>query len=145
MNWGFKITVLYLGFVGIIVTLAVISFNNKTELVASDYYSQELNFQNKINATSNAINLDLPITHLVNGKTIEISLPKNVLTKDLSGTIYFFRPSDSSLDKSFELKPDSIGKQLISDIDLSSGIYKMQISFKSNNVDYYKEDVLNLK
>ena len=42
MNFGVKITVLYLSFVALILTLVFMSFSQKVELVSKDYYAQEI-------------------------------------------------------------------------------------------------------
>ena len=48
MNWGNRILFLYLGFVALIITLVVVSFSQKVDLVAPDYYARELNFESEI-------------------------------------------------------------------------------------------------
>jgi len=50
MSWGKKITILYIGFVLLIVSMVTISASHKIELVSKDYYAQELDYQQKINA-----------------------------------------------------------------------------------------------
>ncbi|MCC6372945.1 MAG: FixH family protein [Bacteroidia bacterium] len=145
MNWGVKITVLYLGFVALILTLAFTCFGQKVELESKDYYAKELKFQNQIDASGNANSLTQPIEHQVIGRSVELNLPKEILNADLKGSINFLRPSDSSKDKLFELRPDSSGKQVLSDNTFIKGVYKMQISFVSNGKSYYKEDVVFLQ
>ena len=45
MSWGIKITILYLGFVALILTLVFTCFGHKSELEYKDYYVRELKFQ----------------------------------------------------------------------------------------------------
>jgi hypothetical protein len=97
MSWGYRITFLYLGFVGIIITLVTISSQNKEELVAKDYYAQELLYQNKLNAINNEKQLDKSITHEVTDASIILTSP----FEKSKGTIQFFCPSDSKNDKSY--------------------------------------------
>jgi hypothetical protein len=145
MNWGLKITILYLGFVALILTLVFTCINQKTELESPDYYAQELKFQSKINARDNALNLNEPISHLVKGKDVEIKLPQSILSKNMKGKVLFMRPSDSSKDMTFDIKPDSTGLLLISNNNFDNGVYKMQLSISSNGTEYYKEDIVYLK
>ena len=145
MNWGLRITTLYLGFVSIIVTLVVICFNHKTELEFKDYYSRELNFQEQINASENAVQLETPIDYSVNGKTVEISFPKQLLSAGLKGEILFLRPSDGSKDKIISITPGTDGKQIINDPSFVKGVYKMQISVSAEGKKYFKEAVITLK
>jgi hypothetical protein len=58
MNFGVKITALYLGFVALILTLVFMSFGQKVELVSKDYYAQEIAFQDKINSINNERSLN---------------------------------------------------------------------------------------
>ncbi len=145
MNWGVKIAILYLSFVGLIVTLAVTCFGHKVELESKDYYAKELKFQSQIDATNNANSLTGSIEHTVSGKTVEVTVPKELLTSDFKGEVNFFRPSDSSKDKKIVFVPDSSGKQVFQDAGFIKGVYKMQLSFTSNNKTYYKEDIINFQ
>ena len=65
MNWGTKITLVYVGFVMLIVSLVFISATNKSELVAADYYEQELKFQDRIDAVKNEQELAVTINYEV--------------------------------------------------------------------------------
>lgn len=142
MSWGIRITVLYLAFVALILTLVFTCMGEKIELESKDYYAKELKFQNQIDATNNVSSLSVPIEHLVKDKTVELTIPKELLSADFKGEAYFFRPSDSTKDKTIALKPDANGKQLLSDAGFIKGAYKLKISIESNGKSYYKEDVI---
>ncbi len=144
MSWSYRILILYLGFVGIILSLVFTCFGEKVELESKDYYAKELRFQEQINASQNANDLDTPIAHEVRGKTVELQIPLKLL-HDLKGEVYFFRPSDSGLDKTIILQPDADGRCVISDPGFKAGMYRMRISFTSADKMYYKEEVINLK
>jgi hypothetical protein len=142
MSWSTKITILYLGFVGIILTLVIICFGHKTELESKDYYVKEIKFQEQIDAATNSDQLANPITYKVMDRAVRIVLPKEVMSLGMNGTIFFLRPSDSSKDKNIPLATDEDGIQMI-DPGFVKGVYKMQISFKSMGKDYFKEAVIN--
>jgi len=142
MSWGIRITLLYLGFVAIILTLVITCFGHKSELVSKDYYIKELKFQEQITATANSEQLSQPITYKVLDRAVQLALPKELLSHNLCGTVFFMRPSDSSKDKSIPLATDEEGVQMI-DPGFVKGVYKMQISLKSGNKNYFKEAVIN--
>lgn len=142
MSWGIRITMLYLGFVAIILTLVITCFGHKSELESKDYYVKELKFQEQINAAANLRELSEPISYKVMDRSIQILLPKEILSDNLDGTIYFMRPSDSSKDKTIALKTDPDGVQTI-DPGFAKGVYKMQISVQSKGKSYFKEAVVN--
>ena len=142
MSWGIKITVLYLGFVAIILTLVFTCLGHKTELEFTDYYAKELKFQDQINAAENANQLDEPIDYIIRDRSIQIILPKQVLGDTISGNVNFLRPSDASKDKTIKLEPDEDGRQMI-DPGFIKGVYKMRISFVNLGKNYYKEAIIN--
>lgn len=141
MNFGTKITILYISFVALIVTMVFMCFGQKVELVSSDYYAQEIRFQDKINATNNEKNLVGSINHSITGKTIVLTSDSTLFDKDFDGTVTFFRPSDSS--KDVQLKMNFVNhKQVISGEKLIHGAYKLQLAWVSNHRNYFKEEVI---
>ena len=141
MNFGVKITILYLSFVGLILTLVFMCFRQNVELVSKDYYVREIKFQDKINAINNEKNLAGRISHSVNGKEIALTIDSTLVSENFEGTVNFFRPSDSS--KDFQVKMNfTNNEQLISGTDLIHGTYKLQLSWVSNKTNYFKEEVI---
>lgn len=141
MNFGGKIVILYLSFVTLIVSLVVLCFRQDVELVSSDYYDQEIRFQDKINASNNEKQLENSIQHIVFKNEIILRADSSLLTQDFAGTVKFFRPSDSKMDKEVALKFVN-NEQKISSGILSHGTYKLQISWVSNYKPYFKEEVI---
>lgn len=144
LSWSYRITILYLGFVAIILTLVVIAGRNKEELVAPDYYAQELKYQERIDAANNADALTETIEHNVDEKQITLQIPLTLVTKDFKGEISFFCPSDSKKDKQFIMNFDSDGKQLIPKKLLQKGVYKMRLSWSSSGKKYFKENTISI-
>jgi len=143
MNWGIRITVVYVCFVVLMVGMVTVSSNNKNELVAKDYYAQELKYQDRINAIDNEKKLAKSIEVNIREKDILISFPREI-AQDFSGEIIFFRPSDASKDVMIKMAFDKSGAQLISKNMLVKGAYKLCLSWKSDNKNYYKEQVINI-
>ena len=144
MNWGTRITILYLGFVALILTLVFTCFGQKSELESKDYFAKEIQFQKQIDATENANALATPIEHMVEGKKVTIKIPTELLAQNIHGTIEFVRPSDASLDKNISLMPDTKGEQIING-NFTKGVYKMKISFNAGNKAYFKENVVKFE
>lgn len=142
MSWGIRITILYIGFVALILTLVFISAGQKVELESKDYYKQELQYQDKINGIQNANDLNNPISYSVSGKTITIKIPDELNTSDFSGNISLVRPSDSNLDVELKINLNTTGIVSLSDKKITTGVYKMKINIKSSGKDYIKEEVV---
>jgi nitrogen fixation protein FixH len=141
MNFGGRIVVLYLSFVALIVTLVVMSYGQKVELVSDDYYAQEIKFQDKIDAINNEKALGGSINHTINENEVILNVDSSLLSNDFEGTIHFFRPSDSS--KDIQLKMNFINNtQSIDSKQLIHGAYKLQLSWTSNQKKYFKEEVI---
>lgn len=144
MSWGYRITILYASFAILILSLVSICMRQTVELESKDYYAQELKYQDRINATNNEKDLNVSITHAVVGKQLTLSIPKEQLTTDFKGEIYFFRPSDSSKDITVKMQFDNTGNQTIELDKLQVGIYKVRLSWQSNSKKYFKESVINI-
>jgi hypothetical protein len=145
MNWGTKITIIYLAFVGFILVLVFKCFGNESELEYKDYYAREIKFQDQIDASKNAEALSAPIEYIVANKHIEIVVPAELAGKNSIGSVELFRPSNSKLDRMFTLKTDENGHQVITDPSLSTGVYKLSLHITSGNKAYYKEGIITLK
>lgn len=144
MSWGKKITILYLSFVALIVTLVLLCFGQKVELESVDYYAQELKFQDKINAISNEKKLKSTITHVLQNNQLILTVDSSIISKEFKGTVNFFRPSDSSKDLNVEMNFTN-NQQTISTSKLIHGVYKIQLSWISKDKSYFKEDVIFIK
>ncbi|MGZ3942295.1 MAG: FixH family protein [Bacteroidia bacterium] len=145
MSWGIKIATLYLGFVGLIITLVVISMNQKVDLVSKDYYAQEINFQQKIDATKNANAAKGQIMIKTNNEYVVFEYDPSLMSKDLKGEINFFRPSDAEKDMKVQMNPDIDGMQTVPINKMSHGMYKVQMSWSSGGKNYFHEDVVFIK
>ncbi len=144
MSWGIRITVLYMSFVTLILSLVFITTQNKDELESKDYYRQELDYQNKIDAIKNANDLITPIGYEVKGKEILISVPAELRSETFKGEVFLFKPSNSSKDLTLAFSPDANGTASIKSEKIIKGFYKMKITIYSNNRKYIKEEVINI-
>ncbi|MBL7919906.1 MAG: FixH family protein [Bacteroidia bacterium] len=144
MSWGIRITIVYTGFVMLISSLVFISSTNKSELVAKDYYAQELKYQDRIDAIENETHLKSSIQYELKANEIILAFPDVINDKTFTGEIIFFRPSDSSKDKKFKLTFNENGKQSIKRSQLAKGLYKMCITWSSNNKTFYKERIITI-
>jgi hypothetical protein len=144
MSWGVRITVLYMSFVTLILSLVYITTKNKDELESKDYYRQELDYQNKIDAIRNANNLATPVSYEVKGKAIVIAVPAELRGETFKGEVFLFKPSDSTKDLTLNFTPDADGKALVESSKIQPGVYKMKITISNNNKKYIKEEVINI-
>lgn len=144
MSWGIKITILYCSFVAMILTMVFLTIPQKPELVADNYYEQELRYQDRIDRMNRTRQLpEQPQWQVGNGQ-VALSFPETLRKQNISGEVYFFCPSAASMDKKVPIQLDSTGSMLMTTSNMKPGLYKMEISWKANDADYFNESVIQL-
>jgi len=137
LNWGFGIVVTALLFMAFIVTLVVKTYSFKVDLVADDYYNQELHYQDKINSMNNVKNAEDKVQWKLVSDEIVFTFPEK---QNVEGYIEFFRPSDSAKDKKFAIELDSSNVQSYNTGLLAQGLYRLKIDWTVNEKSYYTEE-----
>jgi hypothetical protein len=140
MSWGYKILLLYSGFVILTLIMVFLAYRQDIPLVADDYYDQELKYQEEINKLTNARSLphQVSIEYDSREQFLKITYPleqKGVI----QGTIRLQRPSDPKLDTSFPVKSDEMHIQKISTVGLQKGYWKLKLYWENSNIQYLEE------
>jgi len=145
MNWGWSIFLSFVVFAIFIITLVVRTMQEDVNLVAEDYYQQEMKYQDQIDRIENSADLD-PVDMEVNyaDQLVIFSFPSSLSNNSVEGELHFFRPSDSSLDYRINLDLNTDLTQRVSMINLSKGMWRVKISWKDGTREYYQEKVLVL-
>jgi hypothetical protein len=136
MNWGYRIAIFFLAFISFMLFMLYQCTQQNFDLVAEDYYAQEVAFQEQINHQNNVSKLAQKPSWVVSEKHFELSFP-NLFTE---GNIYFFRPSDKNLDFEEMLKIDTNGQQQIALNKFSRGVYKIKLHWSDDKESYYIEE-----
>jgi nitrogen fixation protein FixH len=143
IGWGTRVAILYLGFVALIITLVILSHREKTDLVTKEYYSEELQFQDRINAISNLESTGGKVSVVYDQQVLTLSFPQYFIGKKVTGTIHFYRPSDSSKDSKMPLELNKeIATQVINLQHLEKGSYILKLNFTSEGKNYYQQENL---
>lgn len=141
-NWGFGVFALYVAFVILILFLVFKSTSTKVDLVAEDYYQQELKYQDKIDQKRNAARLEPGLKHEISGSTIFLAFPLD--HQSAEGTVIVYRPSNKAYDKEFDIKLDENGKMAITMKESPIGLYKLKVDWSYNKSLYYVEEDIYL-
>ncbi|RJE74872.1 FixH family protein [Reichenbachiella sp. MSK19-1] len=142
MNWGHKITITFILFAILIITMVTIAMKQDVHLVAPDYYEEELAYQDQIDKMNNYNALmTKPIFSKQDGKII-LSFPDTI--EIISGEVLFFRPSHSGMDQKFTLKLDDSARQYFTQADFQKGLWKTKLSWKDQTHDYFVENTIIL-
>lgn len=144
MNWGIKITILYLSFVGLIVTMVGMSSREKVELVSANYYEQELAFQDKLTKSERSNALTEPLSWEVKTGAVQLQFPKEFSGQAIKGNVFFFRPSDAGMDKTVEFQTGATTSREIDTKGMKQGVYKMEINWEVDNQKFYNEGIITI-
>lgn len=141
MDWGKGIVLTIIGFVVLIMTMVVISVRmDGIELVTENYYEEEIKYQDRIDESNSASDLDREvISYDTQSKTIELDLPNGT-----KGSLQLFRPSDSSLDQKINVEVTHSGITQIPLKELKAGYWKVQLNWSENGIDYYQEKKITI-
>ena len=140
MNWGHGITIGIISFMIFILSMVSQTFRNNAELVSSDYYQKEIEYQQRIEAIRNSKEIDSLVILSTNEQSILITIPEGFQEK---GSIHFIKPNDSKKDFIYSFKND---ENLFSfdKVDLSKGVYYIEIELFKSNKSYYIEKQIYL-
>ncbi|MDZ7607986.1 MAG: FixH family protein [Cyclobacteriaceae bacterium] len=146
MNWGWKIAILYSGFVVMTLGMVFYFMGHKVDLVAEDYYKQEIAYQDQIDKMSNSQAMLQPLGIDLDRQTLSaiIRFPTEHASAGIQGSVQLYRPANSDEDKSFDILIDSTGVQSVLLTGFSKGLWKIKVMWNSGGKDYYSEKVVTL-
>ena len=131
MNWGVKITLSFIAFVLIMITMVMISMRQDVNLVADDYYKQEIAYESQIERIKNTNNLASPPKISFNRGTdrIYVSFSSKLADRVRSGEVLLYRPSDRNKDVKAQLILDDSDRLVISMIGRDKGLWKIKMTW----------------
>lgn len=145
LNWGFGVVLAFIGFISFIMYFVIsMSADNKYshDLVANDYYKQELNFQKNIDATKNAKNLkeNIKIERVKEG--LKIIFPKELNAEKIKGKVFLYRPSNKQLDFEMLIAISNSSYLLMPDKRLLDGRWNIIVDWTYNQKSYlFKKEI----
>jgi len=143
-SWPAGIAIIYILFVVILLALVIFSSYHSVDLVAKDYYEQEIKYQQQIDRINRADSLSAPVSwhHDKEQRLVTIQFPMELIADDVEGNILFFRPSDAKQDKLMAIRLSSKNIQTISTQHLIPGLWKLKIFWQIDQKDFYAEGIL---
>lgn len=141
-NWGTKLALWITAFILFMLTLVFLTFQNDAMLVERDYYPKGLEYQNRIDEVKRAG---------AAGAFFDLRQENNTLILDMvnihadSGKAVFFRPSDNTLDLSFDLATVNKDSLLLPITKFKKGKYILKSQWYKDGESYYFEKILFIK
>ena len=144
-NWGTGILIGIIIFITLSVTMTVIFMTQDVSLVSDNYYEKSLEYQDEIDKKSRTKSLDEQVKINFNGEVIAVLFPSDYLGNKISGEIYFYRPSDSSLDLKLPLQISEDGSQIIPVQRLAKGFWRMKLNWTMDGNMYFNERAITIE
>ncbi len=137
--WGYGIAVVYTVFAVATLSFVAFTMTHKVELVAKDYYAQEVAYEKQIQRVRQTKEWTPEIACAVSadGKFIHLQMPAQ--SAAVQGTILLYYPADSSLDRELELDPDDDGTQSIPTAKLARGLWRVKVTWSLAGREFYNE------
>lgn len=144
MSWGYKISLLYIGFVAFMIFMVIKSVRQDFYMVRDDYYEADLSYQDKYEQMENAAALQNEVQLSYDGEgNLVLNFPEAFAQSEISGKIHLYRPSNGNLDQHFEIQKDADNSQIIPAGKLQSGLWELRMECQTQEKAYYfQKDVV---
>jgi hypothetical protein len=141
MNWGTKLTLVILVFIGLMAVMVIYSFRQDLNMVTDNYYEKDLRYQEQIEKIRNSkLLIDKPkVLFRASDKILAIQFPENLLYNQIKGEIHLYRPSDDKMDRTYSISLDERGSQFIDAASFSKGDWIVKLSWNDQHLEYYDE------
>jgi hypothetical protein len=146
INFATALTIVFVTWALGLFYLVYRSSGESVDLVARDYYNQEIAYQNKIDKETNAGKLSESVEVEMENQSqqLRIRFPQEFHSRLLSGQIHFFKPDDASADFTVALQTDETGLQRVSTNEIKSGFWRVKIDWACDGVSYFAEKTFHL-
>jgi hypothetical protein len=143
ISWGTGIVIGIVIFIVLSITMTIIFMTQDVSLVLDNYYEKSLSYQDEIDKQSRTKSLDEQVIINFNGELISISFPSEYLTKEVSGEIFFYRPSNPELDFKLPLQLTE-GNQIIPVSRIEKGFWRVKLNWMMEGNGYYSERAITI-
>ena len=144
--WPYSI----LGFFAVAIVAAVVwvvfCIGHGNDLVAADYYEQEVEYQRQIDRIERTRSLagDASILYHAGMDRVEIRLPAVHATASPEGVIHFYRPDEAGLDETVRLEVDMEGVQQVDASRLKAGLWDVRVHWRIGGTEFFISDRLTI-
>ncbi len=143
MNWGYRIIVVYVMFISGIVYMVVRASAQKTDLVRTDYYEEELKYQQTIDATENANALTAKLKCEVQRDTMFIYFPAEMKKANITSTLWLYCIADKNNDIK-KTAGTSNGEIALPLTATNKGMHDVKVNWTVEGKQYYFEEKIRL-
>ncbi len=138
-DWGTGITLFIILFISFYIFLIFLTKSKPFDMVTEDYYPESIVFEDQIEKTRHAKELDEIIDIKVINDTLIIKLPAWKNANIATGNFEFYRPSNAKNDISIAVNVNTRGIQKVYPSGLISGRYILKADWIIDGIGYYDE------
>jgi hypothetical protein len=144
INWGTGIVLAFIGFISFILYFVFrMSTDDRAnhDLVTEEYYKKELTYQQELDASNSATEMNANLTVEKTDEGLVIYFPERFDPSKISGTVSLYRPSNKHLDTNF---PISLSKThlLIPDNRLVDGRWDITVKWEYEGKPFMHKEKL---
>jgi hypothetical protein len=139
VSWGTGLVIAMMLFVCVVATLVVIAIRQDVSLVQDQYYEAGQRYETRLRAMERAETLPQPLALDVSAGTVIIGFPHIGSVRGTTGTITLYRPSSRSMDRTIVVAPDSLWRQSFPVAAMEPGLWRIQVAWKADGMEYYAE------
>lgn len=145
MHWGNKLLLVFAGFGCLMTYMVYKCMQSPVNLVAKEYYRDELAYQAVIDSKTQAAQLQTKVILQQENEQISIQLPREMKDQAVRGQVHFYCAADAGRDRRFDLQVNRDGWQQVSRAALLPGRYLVKLSWEAGNKHYYTEEPFTIQ
>ena len=123
-NWGWGITLFMIGFISFMGYLTYKAFSIDFDLVADDYYAQELVYEEHLTHLRNSAALDSRPEILLTDQNLRLVFPSGTQPDKVSGKLHFYDPASRDKDRFLDIVLNEEGEMNLPLEQLSSSLFR---------------------
>ena len=145
-RWGIGIAAVYIAFAALMLAFVLAASLQRTDLVADDYYDQEVKYQQRIDQIkrSQESTRKVEVSYQRAAQQITLQFPSVLDGNEVSGNVVLFRPSNASLDRNYSIQLDEQNRQQFSTENLIAGNWRLMIHWEYQGEQFFSEELLTI-
>jgi hypothetical protein len=145
LNWGHKLTIVFLVFGGLMSFLVYRSVKTNFELVSKEYYKEEIAYQQVIDGAREAALLSSALIIARQDDSVSIRFPAEMNPGIVKGNAWFYYAPDAQRDRRVVIALDGSIEQKIPASLFSTGKYVAKVWWQHGGKQYYNEQTMTIQ
>jgi hypothetical protein len=122
--------------------MVLVSMNREVDLVAEDYYQQELKHEEQIQSAKRTTPFRDSLRVRLVGSSLLCTLPSVFSPDSTKGTLTFYRPADRKKDFTVPLVLAEGNSQAIDVSTLERGLWRVKVRWTYRDEEYFREEAI---